>query len=60
MRRNRELNCEDLIECDHTPEFPIADADTDEIMEWRCRCGQRVAEPSSMRGTQQKAKEVEL
>jgi hypothetical protein len=43
MTRNRELDCEDLFECDHAPEVPISK--DGEIVEWRCRCGRRVPAP---------------
>lgn len=40
MTRNREIDCLDLFECDHSPETPISDEG--EIVGWLCRCGKRV------------------
>ena len=43
MTRNRELDCEDLFDCDHTPEVAIRDQLTGQtIIGWRCRCGKEV------------------
>lgn len=39
MTRNRELRCEDIFGCDHTPETPIVEEG--EIVYWMCRCGRR-------------------
>lgn len=40
MTRNREIDCEDLRGCDHSPEVPIIN-DDGIIDHWRCRCGRR-------------------
>jgi len=40
MTRRSDLMCEDLFECNHSPEIPISE--NGEIVEWRCRCGQKV------------------
>jgi hypothetical protein len=37
MTRRRDLMCEDLFGCDHTPETPIVDEGV--IVSWVCRCG---------------------
>lgn len=39
MTKNRELDLQDLTECDHKPEIPICDEDGMEILYWVCRCG---------------------
>lgn len=39
MTRNYEIDCRDLIECDHTPETPVSDGG--EITHYVCRCGQK-------------------
>lgn len=44
MTRNRELDLEDLYECDHTPSVPIVDDYTGEIEYWVCNCGKQVPE----------------
>ncbi len=42
MTRNRELDCADIFECQHSPEVPIVDEnDPTEILYWVCRCGRR-------------------
>lgn len=38
MTRNRELDLEDIIDCEHVPEIPISE--NGEILYWLCRCGQ--------------------
>ena len=48
MTRNSDLDCEDLIGCDHEPETPIAEDGM--IIGWLCRCGQRV-QPKEVKGT---------
>ena len=37
MTRNRDLNCEDIFGCDHSPEIPIVDNGT--VVGYVCRCG---------------------
>ncbi len=37
--------CEDLWGCTHEPETPVTQ--DGEIIEWRCRCGRRVAAPKT-------------
>jgi uncharacterized cupin superfamily protein len=40
MTRNREMDLEDLCECDHEPEVATAaDSRDPESVIWRCRCG---------------------
>ena len=44
MTRNRELDLEDLRDCEHAPEFPIVD-DDNIIVAWCCACGRRTVGP---------------
>ena len=39
MTRRRDLMCEDIFGCAHEPEIPISDGG--DIVEWRCRCGEK-------------------
>lgn len=40
MTRKRDLMCEDILGCDHTPTIPISDHGF--VIEWRCMCGRIV------------------
>jgi hypothetical protein len=44
MTCNRDLACDDLFGCDHSPEFPIVESG--EIIEWFCRCGREANAPT--------------
>lgn len=39
MTRRRDLMLEDLRDCDHSAEIPVAEGG--EILYWLCRCGQK-------------------
>ena len=49
MTRNYEIDCRDLVECQHEPETPICQ--DGEIIGWLCRCGRQVP----LRASEQKA-----
>jgi len=51
MTRNSDCwDLEDLRECEHEPETPIAE--DGEIIGWLCRCGQRLDLPALVSGVQ--------
>jgi len=43
MTRRRDLMCEDLFGCDHTPETPIVEDGA--VLYWVCRCGRKHPAP---------------
>ena len=38
MTRNREIDCDDLRNCDHSPQLPITE--DGELAYWLCSCGE--------------------
>jgi hypothetical protein len=44
MTRNREIDCEDLLGCDHALAIPISQ--DGEIVMWRCVCGEKSQNPT--------------
>ena len=45
MTRNRELDLEDLRDCDHQPQFILLAEDDETVLGWLCACGQKVPPP---------------
>jgi hypothetical protein len=45
---------EDLFGCDHTPEMPIVEEYTGEILYWICRCGRMHPVPDKHASTEEK------
>ena len=48
VTRRRDIMCEDIFECDHSPETPVVDSVYGDVAEWRCRCGRVAKMPTEM------------
>lgn len=44
MTRRRDLMCEDIFGCDHTPEVPIVEDGA--VVHYVCRCGRKHPVPA--------------
>lgn len=54
MTRRRDLMCEDIFGCDHTPETPVTEEG--EIVYWLCRCGRKHYQEKQVDGQEEKPK----